>query len=91
MSSFFCFRRGFTGAGGHNTVKFVVLGEVVCEGQDHVPEEDQALAGARIADMRRLLGGDIQPLAEDFPVPARLVQKIDKITVFKNVLDLRGG
>ena len=81
MSSLFFLRRGFTGAGGHNTVKFVVLGEAVREGQDHIPEEDQALAGARVADMRRLLGGDIQPFTEDFPIPAGLIEKIDEVTV----------
>ena len=41
--------------------------------------------------MRRLLVGDIQALAEDFSVSAGLVQKVHKIAVFKNVLDLRGG
>lgn len=41
--------------------------------------------------MRRLLGGDVQPLAEYLPVAAGLVQQIDKIAVLKDVLDLRGG
>ena len=41
--------------------------------------------------MCRLLVGDIQALAEDFPVSAGLVQKVHKIAVFKDVLDLRGG
>ena len=41
--------------------------------------------------MCRLLVGDIQALAEDFPVSAGLIQKIHKIAVFKDVLDLRGG
>ena len=41
--------------------------------------------------MRRLLVGDIQALAEDFPVSAGLVQKVHKIAVFKDILNLRGG
>ena len=48
-----------------------------------------SLAGACVADMRRLLVGDIQALAEDFPVSAGLVQKVHKIAVFKDVLDFR--
>ena len=41
--------------------------------------------------MRRLLVGDIQTLTEDFSVSAGLVQKVHKIAVFKDILDLRGG
>ena len=41
--------------------------------------------------MCRLLAGDIQALAEDFPVSAGLVQKVHKIAVFKDIFDLRGG
>ena len=41
--------------------------------------------------MRRLLGGDIQTLAQYLPVAAGLVQQINKIAVLKDVLDLRGG
>lgn len=59
--------------------------------QDHIAEEDQPLAGACVADMCRLLGGDIQSFTEDFPIPAGLIEKIDEVAVFKNVLDLRGG
>ena len=59
--------------------------------KDHIAEEDKPLAGACVADMRRLLGGDIQPFTEDFPIPAGLIEKIDEVAVFKNVLDLRGG
>lgn len=55
----------------HNTVKFIVLREVIHKRQDHITEEDQPLAGACVADMRRLLVGDIQALAEDFPVSWR--------------------
>lgn len=50
-----------------------------------------SLAGACVADMRRLLVRDIQALAENFSVSAGLVQKVHKIAVFKDVLDLWGG
>ena len=82
---------GFTKFCRHNAVKFIVLREVIHKRQDHIAEEDQPLAGACVADMRRLLVGDIQALAEDFPVSAGLVQKVHKIAVFKDILDFRGG
>ena len=71
----------FTGFGGHNAVKLIILGEIIHKGQDHIPEEDKPLSRAGIADVRRLLGGDIQPLAEDLPVAAGLVQQINEIAV----------
>ena len=67
-----------------------LLPERDCESRDalggggdgvHGVEEDQALAGARVADVRRLLVGDIQAFTEYFAVAAGLVQKIDKIAV----------
>lgn len=80
-----------TGFCGHNAVKLVILREVIHEGQDHIAEKDKPLSGAGIADVRRLLVGDIQALTEYLSVAAGLVQKIDEIAVFKDVLDLRGG
>ena len=82
---------GFTKFCCHNAVKLVVLREVIHKRQDHVAEEDQPLAGACVADMCRLLVGDIQTLTEDFSVSAGLVQKVHKIAVFKDILNLRGG
>ena len=79
------------GFGGKQAVKLVVLREVVHEGQDHVAEKDKPLSGAGIADMRCLLAGNVQTLAEYLPVAAGLVQKIDEIAVFKDILDLRGS
>ena len=79
------------GFGGKQAVKLVVFREVVHEGQDHVAEKDKPLSGAGIADVRRLLAGNVQALAKYLPVAAGLVQKIDKIAVFKDILDLRGG
>ena len=64
---------------------------MVHEGQDHVAEKDKPLSGAGIADVRRLLVGDIQALTEYLSVIAGLVQKIDEIAVFKDILDLRRG
>ena len=76
---------------GHNAVKLVILREVVHEWQDHVPEKYKPLPGAGIADVRRLLVGDVQALTEYLAVAAGLVQQIDEIAVFKDVLDLCGG
>jgi hypothetical protein len=42
--------------GGHNAVKFVVLGEVILKGQDHISKDDQARARTGIVDMGLLLG-----------------------------------
>ena len=81
VTSCFRFTHRLTGAGGHNAVKLVVTWEVIHKGQDHVPEKDKPLSGAGIADMRCLLGGDIQPLTEYLPVAAGLVEKVDEITV----------
>ena len=64
---------------------------MIHEGQDHIPEKDKPLSGAGIADVRRLLAGNVQALAKYLPVAAGLVQKIDEIAVFKDVLDLRRG
>ena len=81
----------FSGFCGHNAVKLVILREVVHEGQDHIAEKDKPLSGAGIADMCRLLAGDIQPFTEYFAIAAGLVQQINEIAVFKDVLDLRRG
>ena len=62
-------------------IQLIVLREVIHKRQDHIAEEDQPLAGACVADMRRLLIGDVQALAENFPVSAGLVQKVHKIAV----------
>ena len=40
--------------------------------------------------MGGLFGRDIQPLTENGPVAAGLVQQIDKVTVFQDVLNFRG-
>ena len=64
---------------------------MVHEGQDHVAEKDKPLSGAGIANVRRLLVGDIQAFTEYLSVTAGLVQKIDEIAVFKDILDLSGG
>lgn len=81
----------FAWLGGHNAVQLIILGEVVHKGQDHITKEQQTLTGRGIADMACLLAGNVQPLAEDGPVSGCLVQQIDKVAVFKDILDLRRG
>ena len=39
--------------------------------------------------MPGLFTGNVQTLAEDLPITAGLIQKIDKIAVFKDIFDLR--
>jgi len=72
---------GFTKFCRHNAVKLIILRKVIHKWQDHIAEEDQPLAGACVADMCRLLGGDIQSFTEDFPIPAGLIEKIDEVAV----------
>ena len=64
---------------------------MVHEGQDHIAEKDKPLSGAGIADVCRLLVGNVQAFAEYLAVAAGLIEKIDEIAVFKDVFDLRGG
>ena len=63
---------------------------MIHERQDHIVKEQQSFPRWGIADMGRLLGRDIQPLTENGPVTAGLVQQIDKVAVLQNVLDFRG-
>ena len=79
------------GFGGEQLVKLRVLGEVVRKGQDDIVEEQQPVAGVGIGHIGKLLRGDVQPLRQYLPVAGGLVEHIDEIAVFQNVLDLRGG
>ena len=47
--------RRLTGAGGHDTVKLVVLGEVIHKGQDHVPVKKQPFPGAGMRHVGELV------------------------------------
>ena len=79
------------GLGGEQLVKLRVLREVIREGQDDIVEEQQPVARFGIGHIGKLLRGDIQPLRQDLPVAGGLVEHIDEIAVFQDVLDLRGG
>ena len=64
---------------------------MIHERQDHIVKEQQSFSRRGVADMGRLFGRDVQPLTENGPVAAGLVQQIDKVAVFQDVLDLRGA
>ena len=49
------------------------------------------MAGVGIGHIGKLLRGDVQPIRQDLPVAGGLIEHIDEIAVFQNVLDLRGG
>ena len=82
---------GFFETGGHDAVELGVLREIVLEGNDGRAVEDQPLTGIGIGDVVLLAGRDVQRLRENLPVAGCLIQKVDKIRVFKNVLHLAGG
>ena len=73
-----------------NAVELGVLREIVLEGNDGRAVEDQPLTGIGIGDVVLLAGRDVQRLRENLPVAGRLIQKVDKIRVFKDVLYLAG-
>ena len=81
----------FAGLGGEQLVKLRVLGEVVREGQDHIVEEQQPMARLGIGHIGKLLRRDAQPLRQNLAVAGGLVEHIDEVAVFQDVLDLRGG
>lgn len=83
--------QSFLGFGGHVTIEHRVLREVILEGDDGGAVEDQTFTGVGIGDVVLLAGRDVQRLRENLPVAGCLIQKVDKIRVFKNVLHLAGG
>jgi hypothetical protein len=58
-------------------------GEFINERQDRAAVDDKPLARFGIGDMLRLFGRYVQLFHEDFPVARRLIEKIQKIAVFK--------
>ena len=79
------------GLGGEQLVKLRVLGEVVRKGQDHIVEEQQPMARLGIGHIGKLFRRNAQPLRQNLAVAGGLVEHIDEIAVFQDVLDLRGG
>ncbi|CAN4072996.1 preprotein translocase subunit SecG, partial [Dysosmobacter welbionis] len=71
-------------------VKLGVLREIVLEGNDGRAVEDQPLTGVGVGDVVLLAGRDVQRLRENLPVAGCLIQKVDKIRVFKDILYLAG-
>ena len=63
---------------------------MVHERQDGGAIEQQALALAGVGHIGKLVRGNAQLLGENLPVPARLVEHIHEVGVFKDVLHLAG-
>ena len=59
--------------------------------QHHIFKDQKALAGFGIIDVLLLVCRQVEPFRKDFPVPGRLIEQRNKIAVFQNVFDLRGG
>ena len=79
------------GLGGEQLVKLCILREVIREGQDDIVEEQQPVSRLGVGHIGKLLRRDTQPLRQDLAVAGGLVEHIDEIAVFQDVLDLRGG
>ena len=79
------------GLGGEQFVKFGVFREVIREGQDDIVEEQQPVTRLGIGHIGKLFRRNVQPLRQYLPVACRLVEHIDEVAVFQDVLDLRGG
>ena len=67
------------------------MGDRVGKGQHHIFKDQKALAGFGIVNVLLLVCRQVEPFRKDFPVPGRLIEQRDKIAVFQNVFDLRGG
>ncbi len=61
------------------------------KGDNHIPKEQKPLAGAGMGHIGKLVRGNPQLLRQNLPVSLGLVQHVDKIRVFKNILNLTGG
>ena len=79
------------GLGGEQPVKLRVLGEVVRKGQDHIVEEQKPMARLGIGHIGKLFRRNAQPLRQNLAVAGGLVEHIDEVAVFQDVLNLRGG
>ena len=79
-----------SGFGGKQPVEGCVLREVILEGNNSRAVENQTFTSIGVGHIVLLAGRDVQRLRENLPVSGRLIQKVDKIRVFKNVLYLAG-
>ena len=64
---------------------------MVGKGDDGIAVKQQPFALAGVGDVGELMRRDIELGGQDLPVAGRLVEHIDEIGVFKDVLDLTGG
>ena len=81
----------FARFGGHDAVKLVVRREPVDERNDDVAIEKQALPFHGIGDIGQLIIRNAQMPRENLAVARRLIEHVDEVAVFKDVLDLAAG
>ena len=58
---------------------------------NHIPKEQKPLAGAGMGHIGKLVRGNPQLLFQNLPVSLRLVQHVNEVRVFKDILDLMGS
>ena len=87
----FSCRRHLLRFGGHDAVQLGILREVVNEGQDRVAVEQQPLALTGVGHIGELMRRNVELLCENLPVASGLIEHIDEIAVFKDVLNLAAG
>ena len=64
---------------------------MVNKGQDRVAVEQQPLALAGVGHIRKLMRRNVELLCENLTVASGLIEHVDKIAVFKDVLNLTTG
>ena len=77
--------------GRHDFIQLRIPGEFIGKGQNDVAVEQQPFALPGVGDVGKLVRGDIELLGKYLPVAAGLVEHVDEIAVFKDVLDFTGG
>ena len=74
-----------------DAIEHRLLREVVLKRDDGRAVEDQAFTGIGVGDVVLLAGRDVQSLRENLSITGCLIQKVHKIGVLKDVLNLTGG
>lgn len=64
---------------------------MIHEWDNHIAEEQKPLAGTGMCDIGKLVRGNAELLGKNLSISLRLIEHIDKVAVFKNVLDLTGS
>ena len=64
--------------------------KVVNKRYDHIPIKQKPLTSVGIGHIGKLVRGDVQLFCQNLPVAGGLVEHINEIAVFKDILDLPG-